>query len=241
MLPGQPSLWMGSENLGRLQTGSLETNLGIFGPRMLPSPTQHCEWKGARGGRHGREWYCERRALHSNHQVGESSRGFVRTPTKRNLFERNVGVLDCSFLAVGLMHRQGPLSGLETPKSSRQSPFSTRHFTGVSVQSSLSSEVRSADRKTLNPDPKEELSQLLDLLPGTIRTRVEEHPERDALVEIVLDLGRRPMARFPSGDVFLSEDAVTAKDIELAVGKVRRPTPPKPINFLHACFLFSLS
>ena len=87
-------------------------------------------------------------------------------------------------------------------------------------RASLSAEVTAADYKISNPKAQEELSQLLDLLPGSIRTRVEEHPERDALVEIVLDLGRRPMARFPSGDVFLSEDVVTAGDIEFAVGKV---------------------
>lgn len=85
-----------------------------------------------------------------------------------------------------------------------------------------SSEVTPASpRDSKNPIFEEELSQLLDLLPGNIRTRVEEHPERDRLVEIVLDLGRKPMARFPSGDVYLSEDNVTSNDIELAVSKVR--------------------
>jgi hypothetical protein len=85
-----------------------------------------------------------------------------------------------------------------------------------------SSEVTPASpRDSKNPIFEEELSQLLDLLPGDIRTRVEEHPERDRLVEIVLDLGRKPMARFPSGDVYLSEDNVMSNDIELAVSKVR--------------------
>jgi hypothetical protein len=87
---------------------------------------------------------------------------------------------------------------------------------------SQSSEATPASpRDPKNPIFEEELSQLLNLLPGTIRTRVEEHPERDRLIEIVLDLGRKPMARFPSGDVYLSEDNVTSDDIELAVSKVR--------------------
>ncbi len=40
-------------------------------------------------------------------------------------------------------------------------------------------------------------------------------------LQVVLDLGRPPVARFPSGDVKLSHTAITAQDLEWAVQQVR--------------------
>ena len=39
------------------------------------------------------------------------------------------------------------------------------------------------------------------LLPEDLRSRVETHPHKAELLELVLDLGRIPIARFPDGDV----------------------------------------
>ncbi len=36
-----------------------------------------------------------------------------------------------------------------------------------------------------------------------------------------MDLGRPPLARFPTGDVRLGDGVVTAEDLELAVAQVR--------------------
>ena len=44
---------------------------------------------------------------------------------------------------------------------------------------------------------KEELQKLLDILPIEIRQVLEQHPLRDNLIEEVMNLGRRPEARFP--------------------------------------------
>ena len=66
-----------------------------------------------------------------------------------------------------------------------------------------------------------ELEKLLALLPSHIRRRIEEHPEFSHLVEIVLDLGRRPVARFPSGDFVLSEEIITSGDLQQAISLVR--------------------
>jgi hypothetical protein len=50
------------------------------------------------------------------------------------------------------------------------------------------------------------------------------------LLEVVLDLGRIPIARFPSGDVRLSEDAVSHTDLEAAVALVLpSPMPFRPL------------
>lgn len=66
----------------------------------------------------------------------------------------------------------------------------------------------------------EELDQLLRLLPSHIKTRLEEHSDSPQLIEIVLDLGRRPMARFPSGDFPLAKDVLTNTDLEQAISLV---------------------
>jgi stage III sporulation protein SpoIIIAA len=54
---------------------------------------------------------------------------------------------------------------------------------------------------------------LLDVLPGPIRAALERHPDLETLVEVVLDLGRAPEARFPGNTVWLGEDAVTREEL----------------------------
>jgi stage III sporulation protein SpoIIIAA len=43
---------------------------------------------------------------------------------------------------------------------------------------------------------RDDLQKLLDILPQEIRQVIELHPSRDSLIEVVMDLGRRPEARF---------------------------------------------
>lgn len=40
------------------------------------------------------------------------------------------------------------------------------------------------------------------------------------VLEVVMDVGRPPLARFPAGDVRLSEQLITYADLDLAVAKV---------------------
>jgi stage III sporulation protein AA len=58
-----------------------------------------------------------------------------------------------------------------------------------------------------------ELTQLLDIFPLPIRQGLVRLPNLDTLVEVVLDLGRPPEARFPGDFAFLSETNVTFEDI----------------------------
>ncbi|WCJ32237.1 P-loop containing nucleoside triphosphate hydrolases superfamily protein [Euphorbia peplus] len=69
-------------------------------------------------------------------------------------------------------------------------------------------------------DVDAELDRLLSLLPEDMRTRVCHHPEFLNLVEIVMDLGRRPLARFPSGDFVLSDSPITLQDLHNATSLV---------------------
>ncbi|KAL5989563.1 hypothetical protein ACLOJK_010456 [Asimina triloba] len=65
-----------------------------------------------------------------------------------------------------------------------------------------------------------ELGRLLALLPDQMRRKVSEHPERRHLIEIVMDLGRPPLARFPYGDFLLSDQPIASADLEYATAQV---------------------
>ena len=66
----------------------------------------------------------------------------------------------------------------------------------------------------------DDLSKLLDILPAPIRERLEQHPHLDRLVEVVLDLGRRPEARFPGFADYLLEDVITRADLDQVISRV---------------------
>ncbi|AFZ23718.1 hypothetical protein Cylst_1432 [Cylindrospermum stagnale PCC 7417] len=66
----------------------------------------------------------------------------------------------------------------------------------------------------------EDLQKLLDILPQDLRHVLENHPKRDILVEVVLDLGRRPEARFPQQAEYLSETPVTQEQIDDCIQRV---------------------
>ncbi|KAL5565148.1 hypothetical protein UlMin_028312 [Ulmus minor] len=69
-------------------------------------------------------------------------------------------------------------------------------------------------------DSDVELGRLLGLFPEEIRQRIGEHPEFHHLIEVVMDLGRKPLARFPCGDFVLSDSLVTVDDLEQATSQV---------------------
>jgi stage III sporulation protein SpoIIIAA len=66
----------------------------------------------------------------------------------------------------------------------------------------------------------DDLQKLLDILPQDLRTVLENHPQCDRLVEVVLDLGRRPEARFPNQAEYLSEIPVTQAQIDDCIQRV---------------------
>ncbi|KAB8334707.1 AAA family ATPase [Scytonema tolypothrichoides VB-61278] len=67
---------------------------------------------------------------------------------------------------------------------------------------------------------KDDLQKLLDILPQDLRQILEKHPQRDSLVEVVLDLGRRPEARFPNQAEYLGETPVTQEQIDDCINRV---------------------
>ncbi|PSC75743.1 nucleic acid-binding [Micractinium conductrix] len=65
-----------------------------------------------------------------------------------------------------------------------------------------------------------EVLKLVGLLPPSVRGKLEQHPELPLLLEVVMDLGRPPLARFPSGDLRLAEGPVSPEDLQYAVDQV---------------------
>ncbi|PSC68119.1 P-loop containing nucleoside triphosphate hydrolase [Micractinium conductrix] len=62
---------------------------------------------------------------------------------------------------------------------------------------------------------RDDLDALLQVLPLDIREPLVRHPQRASLLEVVLDLGRRPEARFlgEAGGQFLREAEITKEDL----------------------------
>lgn len=66
----------------------------------------------------------------------------------------------------------------------------------------------------------DDLDKLLAVLPPRIRTALERQGDLSELLEVVLDLGRKPEARFPDKFVYLSDDPVTREDIDYVVERI---------------------
>lgn len=70
------------------------------------------------------------------------------------------------------------------------------------------------------PQVEDNLEQLLEILPDSLRLALKNHHRRNQLIEVVLDLGRLPEARFREGAEYLSEQPVTAADLQHCVERV---------------------
>jgi stage III sporulation protein SpoIIIAA len=70
------------------------------------------------------------------------------------------------------------------------------------------------------PSGEWELKALLDIFPPAIRQALVHLPNLDDLIEVILDLGRLPEARFPHDYVYLSQARVTAEDISAVADRV---------------------
>ena len=60
----------------------------------------------------------------------------------------------------------------------------------------------------------DDLTQLLEILPQFISAPIKQHPKQEQLIEIVLDIGRRPEARFSNGSCYLSYRTIVWQDLD---------------------------
>ncbi|XP_077251156.1 P-loop containing nucleoside triphosphate hydrolases superfamily protein isoform X2 [Tasmannia lanceolata] len=94
------------------------------------------------------------------------------------------------------------------------------NFSSISKSPRTFSDSSASNSSTLSDDLEVELGFLLDLLPKEMQRKVRNHQELYHLIEIVMDLGRKPLARFPSGDFFLSDLPITYQDLKHATSQV---------------------
>ena len=66
----------------------------------------------------------------------------------------------------------------------------------------------------------DDLDALLQALPPEIVDAVNALPDRNALIEVVMDLGRSPEARFPDSEVNLLQREITDEDIAFVVDHI---------------------
>ncbi|MGQ9572619.1 MAG: R3H domain-containing nucleic acid-binding protein [Dehalococcoidia bacterium] len=66
----------------------------------------------------------------------------------------------------------------------------------------------------------DDLDALLDVLPPHIGDPLRERPDNFELLEVVLDLGRLPEARYPEREITLSEREVSQADLDYVVSRI---------------------
>jgi stage III sporulation protein SpoIIIAA len=66
----------------------------------------------------------------------------------------------------------------------------------------------------------DDLDAMLDVLPPHARDPLQERPDNFELLEVVLDLGRLPEARYPEQEVILSDREVTQADLDYVVSRI---------------------
>ena len=66
----------------------------------------------------------------------------------------------------------------------------------------------------------DDLDLLLAILPVRIRETLQQADRSSELIEIVMDLGRLPEARFANGEMYLSNTETTAEDLQTAIDRI---------------------
>jgi len=87
----------------------------------------------------------------------------------------------------------------------------------MEVNVEVEERMGSEDRQRESID---DLDALLTSLPPEIVVAVNALPDRTALIEVVMDLGRRPEARFPDAEVTLLEREISDADIAFVVDHI---------------------
>ena len=67
-----------------------------------------------------------------------------------------------------------------------------------------------------------DLEKLIENLPFFLQEHLSQHDSKNQLIEIVLDLGRRPEARFVTGPEYLSQKIISWQDIDYMTKRVSK-------------------
>ena len=66
----------------------------------------------------------------------------------------------------------------------------------------------------------DDLNKLLEILPQPVRDKIQAHPQQEKVVEIVMDLGRIPEARFQDRVSYLGDTPISKEDLRYCVERV---------------------
>ena len=67
-----------------------------------------------------------------------------------------------------------------------------------------------------------DLEKLIENLPFFLQDQLNNHNSRDQLIEIILDLGRRPEARFVQGPEYLSKKIISWQDLDYVIKRISK-------------------
>ena len=74
----------------------------------------------------------------------------------------------------------------------------------------------------MNINISDDLEKLIENLPFFLQENLNHHNYKDQLIEIVLDLGRRPEARFVTGPEYLSRKIISWQDIDYMIKRISK-------------------
>ena len=69
-------------------------------------------------------------------------------------------------------------------------------------------------------DSKNDLDELISILPKRIQDYINSHDEKEYLVEVILDLGKLPEVRFPNSQETIGEGEVSHVDLQSLISRV---------------------
>jgi stage III sporulation protein SpoIIIAA len=97
----------------------------------------------------------------------------------------------------------------------------------VEPTSPILAQVHSDDDQTSTRDANmttlqitDDLDLLLSILPEPIREVLHKSGREADLIEVVMDLGRLPEARFSQGEMYLNDKEVTAEDLQASISQI---------------------
>ena len=68
----------------------------------------------------------------------------------------------------------------------------------------------------------DDLEKLIENLPFFLQEQLNRHNNKDQLIEIILDLGRRPEARFVTGPCYLSQKIISWQDLDYTTKRISK-------------------
>lgn len=116
--------------------------------------------------------------------------------------------------------RPGRILSSRAPAPEVRSPEIRRPTVGNGLLSVSSNSASTSSSGSRGDEVVSDLDLFLEIVPSTMKHELFRHEMIGELIEVVMDLGRKPLARFPSGDWVISEQTVKPEDLLHAISKV---------------------